>query len=215
MHFPIGAESKSSAPPGAVFSFFAILAVMVLIQFWRLAQTDPESWLAIDYLLRVSAFLLLAAIPAARICVFRRVRCRIGKGELALWLLAAIGMTLLFVPVGDFLTGLLPDIRLGGYPRPDGVARFIDLTFGLALAATHEEVFFRRFARIAFRRLGDGAPMVIVTSVIFGLFHWWTGLPNMILTVIFGGFFMLFYRRARALWPVALAHYLVDFWVFL
>jgi uncharacterized protein len=69
--------------------------------------------------------------------------------------------------------------------------------------------------RVVFRSLGDGIGMVAVTSVIFGLFHWWTGLPNMLLATAAGVFLVLLYRRAGALWPAVVAHYLIDVWIFL
>lgn len=165
--------------------------------------------------MRVAILLLLAAVPVARICAFRTVRLHIGWGELALWMLGAVVILAVYKAASEFLGGLIPDTQLGGYPRPTGSAQLIDLTFGLMLTATQEEIFFRRFARAAFRRFGDGGLMVIMTSVVFALFHWWNGIPNVILAGLAGAYLMLLYRRAGALWPCIAAHYAIDVWCFL
>jgi membrane protease YdiL (CAAX protease family) len=117
-------------------------------------------------------------------------------------------------PLWRAIEASLPDIRAGYVPGTTGGHYLIDLTFGLLLVAVHEEIFFRRVARVVLRPLGDGWAMVGVSSVIFALFHWWSGLPNMILVAVAGAFLMLLYRRAGALWPAVLAHYLMDFWIF-
>jgi membrane protease YdiL (CAAX protease family) len=46
--------------------------------------------------------------------------------------------------------------------------------------------------------------------VLFGAYHWWTGVGNIAEAVLVGILLMLFYQRSKALWPVVLAHYLTD-----
>src|ERR1700730_1453362 len=70
---------------------------------------------------------------------------------------------------------------LGQYPHPTGWLKAFDLFFGLALVAISEEVIFRRYIRLAFRPyLGDGIFAVLTTSVLFGAYHWWAGLGNVL-----------------------------------
>jgi hypothetical protein len=45
---------------------------------------------------------------------------------------------------------------------------------------------------------------------LFGAYHWWTGIGNIVEAVLIGVLLMLFYRRPAALWPVVLGHYLTD-----
>jgi hypothetical protein len=45
---------------------------------------------------------------------------------------------------------------------------------------------------------------------LFGAYHWWTGIGNIVEAVLIGVLLMLFYRRSGALWPVVLARYLTD-----
>jgi hypothetical protein len=56
--------------------------------------------------------------------------------------------------------------------------------------------------------LNDGYALVVVTSILFGAYHWWTGIGNIVEAVLIGVLLMLFYRRSAALWPIVLAHYL-------
>ena len=58
--------------------------------------------------------------------------------------------------------------------------------------------------------LNDGYAMVVVTSILFGAYHWWTGIGNIIEAVLIGVLLMLFYRRSAALWPVVFGHYVTD-----
>ncbi|MCD9111104.1 CPBP family intramembrane glutamic endopeptidase [Bradyrhizobium japonicum] len=91
------------------------------------------------------------------------------------------------------------------------MAKSVRSFFWLSLGAISEEVIFRRYIRLAFRPyLGDGIFVVLTTSVLFGASHWWAGLGNVLSAATVGLFFMLMLRRSGVLWPVALAHYLLD-----
>src|SRR5262249_26604616 len=56
--------------------------------------------------------------------------------------------------------------------------------------------------------LNNGYALLVVTSLLFGAYHWWTGIGNIVEAVLIGVLLMLFYRRSAALWPVV--HYLTD-----
>jgi len=105
----------------------------------------------------------------------------------------------------------LPATVLGAYPESHGWLHIFDSAFGLALVAYSEEIVFRRCARDLFRiYLGDGFALLVVTSILFGAYHWWTGLGNVLEALLIGALLMAFYRRAGALWPAVAAHYLTD-----
>lgn len=201
---------------GLFVSFVVILALSVPFQLWRSHQADAAAWFSVDYLMRAAVLIALAAARPTRHIAFKARPIQIGKTELVAWFLVAAVLAAIcgYEPLWRIAEALVPDIRLDFPPRTTGSLYFIDLTFGLMLVAIHEEIFFRRVARVVFRPLGDGKTMVALSSVIFGLFHWWTGLPNMLLAMAVGAFLMLLYRRSGALWPAVLAHYLIDFWVF-
>jgi membrane protease YdiL (CAAX protease family) len=83
--------------------------------------------------------------------------------------------------------------------------------FALGLDTYTEEVVFRRCARHVFKPyLGDGLLLVLVTSLLFGAYHWWSGVGNILAATLMGILFMLFYQCSGSLWPVVLSHYLAD-----
>jgi membrane protease YdiL (CAAX protease family) len=109
------------------------------------------------------------------------------------------------------INAALPATVLGAYPEPSGWLYALDVTFGIALVACCEEIVFRRCARHVFQTyLGDGTASVAVTSLLFGAYHWWTGVGTIVEAALMGVLLMLLYRRAAALWPAILAHYLVN-----
>ena len=192
--------------------FVAALVPMVLSQIVRLRQSDPATWIFWDYAGRLGALAVLSAIPSARTVAFQRERLRMALWEAAFWI---VGIVL----VDHYLCGwirrtintALPATVLGVYPKSHGWLHIVDIVFGLALVAYSEEIVFRRCARYLFQiYLNDGYALVVVTSILFGAYHWWTGIGNIVEATLIGVLLMLFYRRSAALWPVVLAHYLTD-----
>jgi hypothetical protein len=192
--------------------FVAVLFPMVASQVLRLQQSDPATWIFWDYAGRLGALAVLVAIPSARAVAFRWQHLRITRWGAAIWI---VGIVL----VDHYLCGwirrtintALPATVLGAYPEPHGWLRIVDDVFGLALVAYSEEVVFRRCAHHVFKTyFGDGRDLVVVTSLLFGAYHWWTGIGNIVEAVIMGVLLMLFYSRSSALWPVVSGHYLTD-----
>jgi membrane protease YdiL (CAAX protease family) len=192
--------------------FMAALAPMVLSQIIRLQQSDPATWILCDYAGRIGALAVLGLIPSARTVAFQWERLRTTYWEAACWI---VGIVLFDHYVCGWIrrtiNAALPATVLGGYPELHGWLHVVDVVFGLALVAYSEEIVFRRCARHAFKSyLSDGRTLVVITSLLFGAYHWWTGIGNIIEAVLVGVLLMLFYRRSAALWPVVLAHYLTD-----
>ena len=208
----------------------AILA-MVPTQIYRLFQVDPFPWLMADYAGRIAAISVLLALPAGRWCL-RRFRTSgprtdrlrpgllgglpggslpgVGLLEAGLWV---GGIVLLFhaTPLDTLLAEILPETALGGYPRPTGWLYSVDLTLGLALVAVHEELVFRKLGYQALKSiLRSEFAIVIVSALIFGLYHWWRGAPGIIGAALYGLVAMPCYRLTGTLWPAILAHFLID-----
>jgi len=195
-----------------VLWFAAALVPMLASQLVRLQQTDPTAWIAWDYAGRLGALAVLFAVPAARSVAFRFDKLQIEWWEVAAW---TIGLILADHYAGAWIRQILNDAVpasvYGHYPETQGALRTFDVVLGLALVAWHEEIVFRRCARDVFARwFGDGTAMIVATSLLFGAYHWWGGLGTVAEAMLMGGLLMLFYRRAGALWPAVLAHYLVD-----
>jgi membrane protease YdiL (CAAX protease family) len=213
LSFSIRNPTSEAGSNAATRWFWIVFAVTTAFQVVRLGQDSPGSWLAVDYAMRLAALGLLAVSPV-RATVFRWEALRVTVPQLILWLLATGAAVVLTILVGWILWRILPDLRLGAYPRTTGWLYFIDLTFGFALVAIHEELVYRRLARVAFSWLGDGLAMIAATSLVFALFHWWTGLPNIVSVALTGMVLMWFYRAVGALWPAIVLHYLIDLYAF-
>ncbi len=197
-------------PLPAPLWFVAALAPMAASQVIRLHQNDPGAWIFWDYAGRLGGLAVLAA--TARPVAFRREQLRMPWWQVPLWI---IGVVLTDHYAGGWIrrTGnsLFPSTVLGSYPQPSGWLFWLDTLLGIALVAYSEEVVFRRCARRVFQPpLGDGWLLVLVTSLLFGAYHWWTGIGNISEAALMGVLFMVFLQRSGALWPVVLSHYLTD-----
>lgn len=204
------------AAPAIPLWFVVAFAVMVVSQLARLGQTTPAAWLVCDYAGRLGTLAVLWFIPAARAIAFTPQRLNIGLVQAIAW---AIGLASLYTiidsPLRGFIDATVPGTTIGSYLASHGWLHAVDVTFGLALVAFQEEIYFRRCARAVVRNwLGDGFGMIIATSLLFAAYHWWTGLGNMVTAGLFGIGAMWLYRRAGSIWPVMLAHYLADLIVF-
>jgi len=193
--------------------FLGTLAVLVASQVVRLWQTDPVLWVVCDYSGRLGALALLAAIPAARAVAYRPERLRTSWWETLLWI---IGMVVFFCTfcqwIGQVVTFWFPHTKLGSYPILYGWFYLFDLTVGLVLVAIQEEIVFRRCTREIFgTHWGQGAAMILFSSLLFAAYHWTIGLGGMASVFFFGIYAMLFLRRTGALWPLIAAHFLTDF----
>jgi uncharacterized protein len=192
--------------------FVAALIPMVVSQVVRLQQPDPAMWIFWDYAGRLGALTVLGVIPSARIVAFRWERLRIAIWEATIWIIGIVLFDHYFCGwIRRTLNTAFPATVLGGFPETHGWLHIVDGVFGLVLVAFSEEIVFRRCALHLFRIcLNDGYVLVVVTSIFFGAYHWWTGIGNILEAALMGVLLMLFYRRSAALWPVVLAHYFTD-----
>jgi uncharacterized protein len=194
--------------------FVAALVPLIVSQTVRLHQHDAASWMFWDYAGRLCALGVLAAIPTARVIAFRSEAPRLPLWKVALWIGGIMLLTIGLNGLREAINAAIPMTVLGAYPRPHGWLRLLDLTLGLALVAFSEEIVFRRCARhMLTTYLGDGM-LVLATSLLFGCYHWWAGLGAMVDAALVGALFMIFYQRSGALWPVVIAHDLIDLYFF-
>jgi hypothetical protein len=207
-------DINRSGTSSRAFPIWFILAFlpMLVSQIIRLQQDTALAWLLCDYAGRLGTLLILFSIPQARVVAFRTQALRTSWWETTLWI---IGMPLFSFTIEHWISsginGWIPNTALGRYPEAEGGLWLFDVTVGVALVAFHEEILFRRCARAVFGPMvGDGAWMVILTSLLFAAYHWWTGLGNIAAVFIFGLYAMLFLRRTGAIWPLVVGHFLTD-----
>jgi uncharacterized protein len=156
---------------------------MVASQVMRLQHHDPGGWLLWDYAGRLGGLAVLAALawPVA----FRGEKLRMPWVQVVLWVL---GVVLINHYIGGWIrTGnhVFPSTVLGHYPVSKGWLHWFDMAFGLGLDTYTEEVVFRRCARQVFKPyVGDGTLMVLLTSLLFGAYHWWSGVGNILAAML-------------------------------
>ena len=212
---PFRAGSTGKIADGA-FLAALLLAVLAMVpaQVFRLYQDDAFPWLMADYAGRLFVLALLFLLPAGRVVFLKEERLQVPFAAALFWIAGLIAVFTL-TGVSNLLSYWLPMGRLGAYPRPEGFLYFLDLTFGLALVAYHEEIVYRRLAAAALGpRCRSGAMLILASATLFGLYHWWTGFGNMIAAALFGAAAMLCYRRTGALWPVIVVHFVLNFIAF-
>jgi uncharacterized protein len=196
--------------------FTAALIPMIASQIIRLYQHDAAAWILWDYLGRICGLAVLAAIPSARAVAFRREALGMALWKAALWIACIVAADqYLSRSAIQTINTTLPAMALGNYPQSGGWLHLIDLVCGLALVAYSEETLFRRCARQVFQSYaGDGVALILTTSLLFGAYHWWAGVGNIVEATVMGVLLMLFFQRSMALWPVVLSHYLADIFDF-
>jgi uncharacterized protein len=195
--------------------FVAVFIPMIASQVLRLHYRDAADWLLWDYAGRLCGLAVLAAVPSARAVAFRIEKRRLPLWQIAAWVAAVVAADIYLAGWTRSINAAFPMTIIGHYARSSGWLRSFDLVFGLALVAFSEEIIFRRCARhVLAPRLGDGWFLVIVTSLLFGCYHWWAGLGHVAGAAVVGALFMLLYQRSGVLWPVVLAHYLIDLYFF-
>lgn len=193
---------------------------MVASQLIRLHQSDPALWVACDYGGRLASLALLAAIPTARKTAFRFEKLAMPLPDALMWVLGLTAYELFFCEnFGKVFDVWGEAAKLGHYPDLTGGLHLLDASFGLLLVAFHEEVIFRRCTLSVLTKdapLGfwSGLGVTLGSALLFGAYHWWSGMANVIAATLFGLLAMAVYRRTRALWPLVLAHYLTDLTIF-
>lgn len=103
--------------------------------------------------------------------------------------------------------------RLGGMPEiTSPLWNWIDLTFGLLAVGVVEELIFRGYLRFYLERhLSRPAAVIAASAVLFGLIHWSQGGHAVLITGLIGAVFMSAFFVSRALLPVILAHFVINF----
>jgi hypothetical protein len=113
----------------------------------------------------------------------------------------------------DLIKKLPGYTALGDMPVINNQAwNWIDLTLGLFLVGVLEELVFRGYM-YSFLARYTHKPSVIVTfsALAFGLIHWSQGLYAILITSLIGAVFMIAYMKTRALPPIMLAHFMINF----
>jgi membrane protease YdiL (CAAX protease family) len=108
-----------------------------------------------------------------------------------------------------------------GYPIPGEIALLIpkDPTgqvvwiFVSFTAGFCEEVAFRGYLMTRLRllmKLDSWWIPTLISAIVFGMCHYYQGIPGVIVITVYGFLFSLIYIRTGSLWPCVIAHFLQD-----
>ncbi len=100
-------------------------------------------------------------------------------------------------------------------PVPDPTLRVLDLSAGLLLVAFSEELVFRRllFAVIE-RRFTGKVPVIIISSTVFALVHFTSGVVDTMVNAFVHGIFLgAAFWATRRVAICVVSHYLIDLYV--
>jgi len=178
--------------------------------------TDWRAYLAVDYGARLLVILLLVAPPALRDIIVRRERLTADPAHMLLLVLGCIAFScLLYAGFDPLLRAVIGDTSLSRFPAlPPGIKQ-LDLFGGIMLVALSEELMARRCAKHVLRAyLRHDGLVIAASALLFGAMHWSTGVENVVSCTLIGALLMAAYLRVGALWPVVVAHYVIDVIVF-
>ena len=181
----------------------------IFIKDWRL-------WLFIDYV-GVKLFPLAVALWLIRSKKMRPAEFGLTTQSVPSFLVVFLIVALVGTVIdqnGYQLIAILPGYSsLGDMPAISSLAwNWIDLTLGLLLVGIVEELVFRGYMHTFLSRFTKSSSAIVaISSVAFGLIHWSLGLHAVMITSIIGAVFMIAYLRTRALPPVMLAHFAINF----
>lgn len=181
----------------------------IFIKDWRL-------WLFIDYVV-VKCTAIVVTMGLIRSKKMEPAEFGITTQRLPLFLVVFLITALVGTIIdqnGYQLIKSLPGYpSLGGMPVIGSpVWNWIDLTMGLLLVGVVEELVFRGYMVTFINRFTENSTVIVaISAVIFGLAHWSLGLHAVLITSIIGAVFMIVYLKTRALPPIMLAHFVINF----
>lgn len=181
----------------------------IFIKDWRL-------WLFIDYV-GVKLFPFVVTLWLIRSKKMRPAEFGLTTQSVPSFLVVFLIVALFGTVIdqnGYQLIAKLPGYSyLGGMPVIRSLAwNWIDLTLGLLLVGVVEELVFRGYMHTFLSRFTESSSAIVaISSVAFGLIHWSLGLHAVLITSIIGALFMIAYLRTRALPPIMLAHFAINF----
>jgi membrane protease YdiL (CAAX protease family) len=199
-----------------ILTLILLAGPFYLNDFSSIYVRDWRWWLFIDYAgLKLFPLLVVFWLIKSKKMRASELGLRTQTVPAFLWTFLVVSLIGTLIDQNGYpLLGELPGYPpLGGMPEITNPAwNWIDLTFGLMLVGICEEIVFRGYMHTFLLRYTK-SPFAIVgiSSIAFGLIHWSLGFHTVLTTSIIGAVFMIAYLKTRALPPIILAHFVVNF----
>lgn len=206
-----------------LITFWGALELTQLL--FPLSSDDPAwIWFSFDYAKRICVLVFIFCIVDCRRIILpslARPWARYEGVSFGVIRIAAIVVGLCAAQViiewGRISSySMLPEFRTNYPPASvSSIAAFVDLTIGLMLVSLSEETVFRGIVYASLkRRKFSNAGIIFVSAILFALIHISSGIPNTLAAAATGAVFMCAYIKTKSLWPVMIAHYLINLWHF-
>ena len=199
-----------------ILVFLLLVGPFYLNDFASIFVKQWQLWLCIDYV-AVKLFPLLVILWLIQSKKMKPTGFGFTTQTISLFfgvfLIVAIAGTIIDQNGYRLLEKLPGYPSLGGMPVIENtVWNWIDLTLGLLLVGVVEELVFRGYMHTFLRKFTKRWSLIVVVSaVIFGFIHWSLGFHAVLITALIGAFFMMVYLYTRALPPIMLAHFVINF----
>lgn len=187
----------------------------ILNDFSNIHASSYEQWVLVDYACRIAVFIFIGVMlrwgkltRADLLIVFAR------KGRLAYWTLFLSAMTFVYCALSKIFLAPLNEVwKVSEVVYDRHSALFVvDMSFGLVLAAVSEEIISRGLALSVLRKWTNNVLVILVlSSFLFALIHWSTGLRNIIDCFVCGAFFMGVTMRTGSIVPAVIVHFALDY----
>ena len=199
-----------------VLVLVALASPFYLNDFANIFVKDWRLWLLLDYVgvklfpIGVAAWLIGSKRMRPEQLGFRTQSL---PSFLVVFLATALAGTLIDQNAYGLIAALPGYPPLGSMPVIGSAAwNWFDLTVGLLAVGIVEELVFRGYMHAFLSRFTrSSAAIVAISSLAFGLIHWSLGLHTVLITSVIGAIFMIAYLQTRALPPIMLAHFAINF----
>lgn len=197
-----------------IFAFLS--SIFILNDFLFIYANDFLKWLFIDYSSRILAIVIIFYSIYKGVFNYSDLKLnKLNLKELTLYTFAlSIVGILTFEILEPILDNFFKDTNFVTFPKiTNEFVRIFDLTIGLILVALSEEFIFRALALKVLEKFSR-INIILITSFIFSIIHWSTGVSSLIITFLIGTIFMIATLRVNSIYPVLLSHFIINFWLF-
>jgi len=189
-------------------------ALFLLNDFLLIPAKDFVSWVAIDYVTRITAIAVIIVVIRRNVSSPSEFGLKwIGMRQLFIWsLVLTVTGILIDQVVWRYFKTILPDTQMMSFPQTrNKILNAFDLSVGVALVSISEELVFRGyFFSVARNYLQSTTAIVLLSLPLFGLIHWSVGCHATVTTALWGVLPMVMVARTGSIYPAIIAHFLTD-----
>ncbi len=173
-------------------------------------------WMLIDYSVRIIT--LIAFFILYKEYILTRNMLYLDPVSYKRVLYIALPLALFGIVTFELIDNNLASINIyEGTVFPEITNRLLfwfDMSFGLVLVSVSEELLFHSYFYALFKDRISSNGLIFYSALIFAAIHWSNNLTNILGVFIWGVVAMKVFIRVGSIWPLIIAHTLVNFVLF-